>query len=183
MPENEKKHVKKISDTSSHKYAWLLVIDSLPYQSVSVLLGTSMEIGHVHIVASTRVSALQLGQDAAFWNCQPRSVDPVQPTPVISSTRSIWPIPYQSKSQKNPKDIQFECSSKKYLIIYLINVARYGNISTLLSSSDGIWSHKLSRVHDSSMPEHRTATKEAADLPVFLGDLRWIVSSQLPPSS
>ena len=75
-------------------------------------------IGHIHIVASTRVSALQLGQDAAFWNCQPRSVDPVQPTLVISSIRSIWPILYQSQSQKNPKDIQFECSSKKYLIIF-----------------------------------------------------------------
>jgi hypothetical protein len=83
--------------------------------------------------------------------------------------------------KRTPKISNLNVHPKKYLIIF--DVARYGNISTFLSSSDGIWSHKLSRVHDSSMPEHRTATKGAADLPVFLGDLRWIVSSQLPPSS
>ena len=49
-----------------------------------------------------------------------------------------------------------------------------------------IWSQiwtVLWRVHESSMPEHRTATKGAANLPIFLGDLLRIVQSQLPPSS
>ena len=178
-----KNHEKKISDTSSHKYAWLLVGFGNRFLalSVCVLLGTSMEIGHVLI--SWHPQGYQPCRVKMPLSGSVSHEASIQSSLHRSSLQLGADGPYQSQSQKNPKDIQFECSSKKYLIIFDKRCKIWQHLNVFWGSSDGIWSHKLSRVHDSSMPEHRTATKEAADLPVFLGDLRWIVSSQLPPSS